>query len=133
MAAPICELAYSDQIWDHGYACRCYTRGTLHCFTLLLARGCFLLHGTVHALLYVNPYKTDLISEAIRDVEQSSGTPVTQICDLSRIHREITPTVLSGLRFHAPLHNFTPPLVRHAPLAPTAASSARWRHLMQLC
>ena len=47
----------------------------------------------------------------------------------SGCHREITPTGLSGPRFHAPLHNFTP-----TPAWPSGASdcsgSARWRHLM---
>ena len=30
-------------------------------------------------------------------------------------HREITPTAISGPRFHAPLHIFPPPPVRRAP------------------
>ena len=50
----------------------------------------------------------------------------------SRIfHREITPTAISGPRFHAPLH-ISPPLPGPAggPSRTWRRGSARWRHLM---
>ena len=46
-------------------------------------------------------------------------------------HREITPTAISGPRFHAPLHIFPPPPgPAGGPSRTWRGESARWRHLM---
>ena len=59
------------------------------------------------------------------------GWGISHKVTLKWMHREIIPTGLSGLRFHAPLHIFPPPPgPAGSPSHTTGGEGARWWHLM---
>ena len=85
-----------------------------------------LINGWDPALAYFRNY----------GIYASSQIPFPSDCTVDDFitHREITPTELSGPRFHAPLHNFTPPPGPAGGLSRTTGADCsgrtRWRYLM---